>query len=81
MRYWKFLALPILIAALLSIPRSATPQVSINVGAEPNCPYGYSIPPHTPVRHTGTTGPNGSTVRGSIGAGPGSTAPTISTAT
>src|SRR5713226_9349013 len=41
MRYWKFFALATLIAALLSIPSSAAPQVSINVGAEPACPYGY----------------------------------------
>src|SRR5258708_30534885 len=41
MRYWKFLALSTLIAALLSIPSSAAPQVSINIGAEPGCPYGY----------------------------------------
>jgi len=41
MRYWKFLALPTLIAALLSIPSSAPAQVSINIGAEPVCPYGY----------------------------------------
>src|SRR5258707_813277 len=41
MRYWKFLALPTLIAASLSIPSSAPAQVSINIGAEPVCPYGY----------------------------------------
>ncbi len=41
MRYWKFLALPALFAALLSIPSSPAPQVSINIGAEPGCPYGY----------------------------------------
>src|SRR5260370_32776793 len=41
MRYWKFLALSTLIAALLSIPSSAAPQVSINIGAEAVCPYGY----------------------------------------
>ena len=41
MRHWKFLALPALIAALLSIPRSAPAQVSINIGAAPVCPYGY----------------------------------------
>jgi hypothetical protein len=41
MRYWKFLALPTLIAAWLSIPSSAPAQVSINIGAEPVCPYGY----------------------------------------
>src|SRR5713226_10390032 len=41
MRYWKFLALPTLIAAVLSIPSSAPAQVSINIGSEPVCPYGY----------------------------------------
>src|SRR5437660_264202 len=41
MRYWKFLALPTLIAALLSIPSSVPAQVSINIGPEPVCPYGY----------------------------------------
>jgi len=41
MRHWKFLALPVLIAGLLSIPRSAPAQVSINIGAAPVCPYGY----------------------------------------
>src|ERR1700687_2411250 len=41
MRYLKFLVFPILITALLSIPSSAAPQVSVNIGAEPDCPYGY----------------------------------------
>jgi len=41
MSYSKFLALPILIAALLSIPSSTAAQVAINIGAEPVCPYGY----------------------------------------
>ena len=41
MRYLKFLVFPILITALLSIPSSAAPQVSVNIGAEPGCPYGY----------------------------------------
>ena len=41
MRHWKFLALPVLIAALLSIPRSAPAEVSISIGAAPVCPYGY----------------------------------------
>ena len=40
MCHWKFLALP-LIVALLSIPRSAPAEVSINIGAAPVCPYGY----------------------------------------
>jgi hypothetical protein len=33
MRYWKFLALTTMIAALLSIPSSARAQVSINIYA------------------------------------------------
>ena len=41
MRYWKVLALPTLIAALLSITSSAPDQVSVNIGTEPGCPYGY----------------------------------------
>src|SRR5258708_9596678 len=41
MSYWKVLALPTLIAALLSVPRSGPAQVSVNIGAEPACPYGY----------------------------------------
>ncbi len=41
MRYLKFLALPTLIAALLSITSSAPAQVSVNIGPEPGCPYGY----------------------------------------
>jgi hypothetical protein len=41
MFHWKFLVLPGLIAALLSIPRSAPAQVFINIGAAPVCPYNY----------------------------------------
>jgi hypothetical protein len=41
MRYIKFLALPALMAALLSMPSTAHAQVSINIGAAPACPYGY----------------------------------------
>ena len=41
MRYWKVLALPTLIAGLLSVPQSAPAQVSVNIGPEPVCPYGY----------------------------------------
>src|ERR1700730_1414009 len=41
MRYSKFVALPALVVVLLSIPRPAHAQVSINIGAEPDCPYGY----------------------------------------
>ena len=41
MRYSKVLALPTLIAALLSVPGSALAAVSVGIGAAPNCPYGY----------------------------------------
>lgn len=41
MKGWKVLALPALIASLLSLPCSAPAQVSINIGAAPACPYGY----------------------------------------
>src|SRR6202162_2051994 len=41
MHSWKFLALPILVAASLSIPSPAEAQVSVNIGTEPACPYGY----------------------------------------
>jgi hypothetical protein len=39
--YRTCLALPVLIVALLSIPSSAAAPVSINIGPEPVCPYGY----------------------------------------
>jgi len=41
MRYSKVLAFAILLAALTSVPRSAPAQVSINIGPEPACLYGY----------------------------------------
>jgi hypothetical protein len=41
MSYSKVLALPILVATLLSVARSAPAQVSVNIGAAPVCPYGY----------------------------------------
>ncbi len=41
MRHWKFFAFPVVIVVLLSIPRSAPAEVSINIGAAPVCPYGY----------------------------------------
>ena len=41
MRYSKFLILAILVATLTSIPGSAPAQVSVNIGPEPACPYGY----------------------------------------
>ena len=41
MRYSKGLAFAILLAVLTSIPISAPAQVSINIGPEPACPYGY----------------------------------------
>jgi hypothetical protein len=70
MRYWKFLDLPIMTFALLSIPRSAPAQVSINVGAEPACPYGfYDFAPYNcaPYGYYGPEWFNGGVF---IGAGP-----------
>src|SRR5260370_20064374 len=47
MSYLKFLAIPIVIGALLSIPRPAPAQVSINIGPEPACPDGsYDFRPY-----------------------------------
>jgi len=60
MRYWKSLALPALMDATLIIPNSAAAQVSINIGAEPACPYGYfDLAPYNCAPY-GTTGPSGS---------------------
>jgi len=81
MRYLKFLALPTLLAALLSIPSSAAPQVSVNIGAEPGCPYGYyDFAPYSCAPY-GTTGPSGSAAACSSEPALGSTVPTTSTAT
>jgi hypothetical protein len=77
MRYSRFLALPILIVALLSIPSSAPAQVSINIGAEPVCPYAITTLPHTTARHMGTTGPSGSAAAYSSERALGSTAPRL----
>ena len=41
MHTWKLPALALMITVLLSIPGSADAQVSINIGPEPACPYGY----------------------------------------
>lgn len=41
MRNWKALALASVITILLTIPSSTPAQVSINIGPEPGCPYGY----------------------------------------
>jgi len=81
MRYWKFLAIPTLIAALLSIPRSAPAQVSINIGPEPVCPYGYyDFTPYDCAPY-GYYGPEGFSGGVFIGAGSWFHAPTTSTAT
>jgi hypothetical protein len=74
---WKFLALPVLIAAMLSVPRSASSQVSINIGAAPVCPYGYfDYAPYNCAPY-GYYGPEWFTGGVFIGAGPGSTAPRL----
>jgi hypothetical protein len=70
MRYWKFLALPAVIGVLLSITSSARAQVSINIGPEPACPYGYyDYAPYTcaPYGYYGPEWFNGGVF---IGAGP-----------
>jgi len=70
MRHWKFLALPVLIAALLSIPRSAPAEVAINIGAAPVCPYGYfDYAPHSCAPY-GYYGPEWFSGGVFIGAGP-----------
>jgi hypothetical protein len=70
MSYWKFLAIPILTAALLSIPNSAAAQFSINIGAEPVCPCGYyDFAPYDCAPY-GTTGPSGSAAACSSEPGP-----------
>jgi|GraSoiStandDraft_43_1057313.scaffolds.fasta_scaffold122434_1 hypothetical protein len=79
MRYWKSLAL--VIAALLIISSSARAQVSINIGPEPVCPYGYYTTLHTAAPHMGTTGPSGSMAVCSSELDLGSTGLTTSTAT
>ena len=81
MHAWKFIALPILIAAGLSIPSSAAAQVSVNIGAEQVCPYGYyDVAPYNCAPY-GTMDPSGSPAVCSSEPAPGSTAPTTFTAT
>jgi hypothetical protein len=41
MRSWKLLALPVLATAMLSSAPTAPAQISVNIGVEPVCPYGY----------------------------------------
>ncbi len=70
MRYWKVLVLPTLIAALLSVPRSAPAGVSVNIGPEPVCPYGfYDFPPYNCAPY-GYYGPEWFNNGVFIGAGP-----------
>src|SRR6202162_3642958 len=70
MRCWKFLALPALTVALLSIPSSAPAQVSVNIGTEPVCPYGYyDFAPYDCAPY-GYYGPEWFTGGVFIGAGP-----------
>ena len=70
MRHWKFLTLSALLAALLSIPNSLAGQVSINIGTEPGCPYGYyDYAPYSCAPY-GYYGPEWFTGGVFIGAGP-----------
>lgn len=41
MRSWKLLALPALAAAFTLTTPAAPAQISVQIGAEPGCPYGY----------------------------------------
>ena len=41
MTRFNLLALPTLAAALLSAPSVAPAQISVNIGVQPVCPYGY----------------------------------------
>src|SRR3984893_15131804 len=70
MRYWKFLALPTVIVALLSTTGSARSQVSINIGPEPGCPYGYYDFAPYPCAPYGYYGPEWFNGGVFIGAGP-----------
>ena|SRR5437588_6791864 len=70
MRNWKLFTLTTLITVLLSIPNSALAQVSINIGPEPACPYGYyDFTPYNcaPYGYYGPEWFNGSAF---VGAGP-----------
>jgi hypothetical protein len=70
MSYWKLLASPALIAVLLSVPRLAPAQVSVNIGAEPGCPYGfYDFAPYNCAPY-GYYGPEWFSGGVFIGAGP-----------
>jgi hypothetical protein len=70
MRSLKFLALPIVAAALASAAPAAPAQISINIGAPPVCPYGYyAFPPYNCAPY-GYYGPEWFTGGVFIGAGP-----------
>jgi len=70
MRYSKVLAFAILLAALTSIPSSAPAQVSISIGPEPACPYGYyDYAPYNCAPY-GYYGPDWFSGGAFIGAGP-----------
>ena len=79
MHSWKFLALPILIAALLSISSFAAAQVP-NIGPVPVCPYGcYDFAPYNCAPYG--SGPSGSPAVCSSEPALGSMARTTPTAT
>ena len=70
MRYWKFLALPILIAAVLSIPNSAPGAGLYQYRTRTGCPYGYyDFAPHDCAPY-GYYGPEWFSGGVFIGAGP-----------
>jgi hypothetical protein len=71
MRSWKFLALPVLAAAMIWVATPTSPaQVAVSVGVAPACPYGYySVPPYN-CAPFGYYGPEWFSGGVFIGAGP-----------
>ena len=70
MRYSQLLVLAAITAGLLALPVPGTAQVSINIGAEPVCPYGYyDFAPYDCAPY-GYYGPEWFTGGVFIGAGP-----------
>ena len=60
MGYWKLLALPVLIAAVLIVPSSAGAQISVNIGPEPIACMAIMTLPRTIAPPMATMGPSGS---------------------
>jgi hypothetical protein len=70
MRYWKLALLPALAVVLLGSARLAPAQVSVTIGPEPVCPYGYYDYAPYPCAPYGYYGPEWFNGGVFIGAGP-----------